>query len=134
MRMKSSVKQKPCLWDALVAAAVLLLALGTFLVFYGGRSGGEALTAVITVDGAEYSSYPLSAVEGEQTVTPEGLPYPMTITLSSRGAQVTYSACPTQDCVHTGEITRSGESIVCLPNRVSVRLVGGKSGIDAAIG
>ena len=35
------------------------------------------------------------------------------------------SDCPTQDCVHTGTITRSGQSIVCLPARVSVVLTGG---------
>ena len=37
---------------------------------------------------------------------------------------VTDSDCPTQDCVHTGVITRAGQSIVCLPAQVVVHLEG----------
>ena len=33
--------------------------------------------------------------------------------------------CPTQDCVHTGWISYTGQTIVCLPNGVEVRLTGG---------
>lgn len=131
--MRSSVKRKPTFWDALVAAAVLLLALAAFLLFYGGRSGGE-LTAVITVDGAEYGRYVLSSIDGELDVSPDGLAYPLTLSLTPEGVWVAQSDCPTQDCVHTGKITRSGESIVCLPNRLTVSLTGGSGGIDAAIG
>ena len=37
---------------------------------------------------------------------------------------VTDSDCPTQDCVHTGAISRAGQSIVCLPAQVVVHLEG----------
>ena len=39
--------------------------------------------------------------------------------------------CPTQDCVHTGTITRTGQSIVCLPARIIIRLEGGTVDKDA---
>ena len=39
--------------------------------------------------------------------------------------------CPTQDCVHTGTITRAGQSIVCLPARIIIRLEGGTVDKDA---
>ena len=41
------------------------------------------------------------------------------------------------DCLHTGAVSRSGQSIVCLPARVIVQLVGGSEadpGVDAVIG
>ena len=47
------------------------------------------------------------------------------------------SDCPTQDCVHTGTISRSGQSIVCLPARIVIQLTGGaadSSGVDIVIG
>ena len=40
------------------------------------------------------------------------------------GIQVSRSDCPTQDCVHTGTISRSGQSIVCLPARIIIQLEG----------
>ena len=53
------------------------------------------------------------------------------------GVRVEESDCPTQDCVHTGTITRAGQSIVCLPARVIIRLEGGtadKHAPDVVIG
>ena len=50
---------------------------------------------------------------------------------------MTTSDCPTQECVHTGKITRSGQSIVCLPARIVVQLEGGAAaddGVDLVIG
>lgn len=35
---------------------------------------------------------------------------------------VTGTHCPDKICEHTGKISHSGQSIVCLPNRVVVRL------------
>ena len=48
-----------------------------------------------------------------------------------QGVRVAVSDCPTQDCVHTGTITRSGQSIVCLPARIIIRLEGGAADPDA---
>lgn len=39
------------------------------------------------------------------------------------------SDCPGTDCVHSGWIHRAGRSIVCLPNRVEIR-VGGATEVD----
>ena len=45
--------------------------------------------------------------------------------------RVAEADCPTQDCVHTGTITRSGQSIVCLPARIVIQLTGGQPDGDA---
>ena len=37
------------------------------------------------------------------------------------------ASCKNQICVHEGKISRSGQSIVCLPNRVSI-VIEGKGG------
>jgi len=44
--------------------------------------------------------------------------------------RVVESDCPTQDCVHTGEIYRAGQSIVCLPARIIIALEGGSASGD----
>ena len=64
-----------------------------------------------------------------------GSGYTLHVVLTAEGVWVERSDCPTQDCVHTGHISRSGQSIVCLPARVVIRLEGGTdSGVDAVIG
>ena len=61
--------------------------------------------------------------------------YRLTILLDRDGARVAASDCPGQDCVHTGTITRAGQSIVCLPEQVVVQLTGGGGGgPDAVLG
>ena len=42
--------------------------------------------------------------------------------------------CPNQLCVQTGKIRYAGQSIVCLPHKLAVRIVGGASGLDAVTG
>ena len=45
------------------------------------------------------------------------------------------ASCPDRDCVHRGPQSRSGASIICLPNRVSVVLSGeaGADEVDAVL-
>lgn len=135
--MKSSPKLRPALWDALVVLAVLALAgVSAFFTWRGGEEAGP-LTAVISVDGAETERIPLPGLEPtERTVTGGG--YTLRVVLTETEVWVEASDCPTQDCVHTGHISRSGQSVVCLPARVIVRLEGGAAaedgGVDAVIG
>lgn len=132
--MKRSPELRPRIWDALVVAVVVVLAIACAAVFWSS-SGEGGLTAVISVDGEEQERVDLSALtEPEERVLQAG-GYTLHLELSPEGACMISSDCPTQDCVHTGTITRSGQSIVCLPARVSVVLVGGTdSGVDAVIG
>ena len=76
---------------------------------------------------------PLSSLTEEKTVTIDGT-YHLTVTLDKTGAAVTESDCPGQDCVHTGRITRAGQSIVCLPEQVVVTLEGKTSSADVVLG
>lgn len=46
------------------------------------------------------------------------------IQLDQSGAAIVESSCPDQTCVHTGKITRAGETTICLPERVSVTIKG----------
>ena len=137
MRMKLSPKLRPNGWDILVAGVVVLLAAVCAALFWTG--GGETgdLIALVSVDGEELEQVSLSALTGpeERTYTHNG--YTLHVTFTADSAQVTVSDCPTQDCVHTGEITRSGQSIVCLPARLIIQLEGGATedgGPDLVIG
>lgn len=134
--MRSSPKLRPGLWDGAVVLAVVLLAVSCALAIWGDRNGGDALTAVISVDGVETQRIALSGLKDtEQVVESNG--YTLHIHLTETEVWVETSNCPTQDCVRTGHISRGGQSIVCLPARVIVALEGGpaaEDGVDAVLG
>ena len=135
MSTKSSIKRSFGFFDALAAAFVLVLAALVTFGFYGQGGSDGPLTATVTLDGETIGVYPLATMGEELLLTPEGLSYPLTIRLTSDGAEVIESTCPTLECQHTGHIHRSGESIICLPNKLVIRLSGGSGeGIDAVIG
>ena len=134
--MKSSPKLRPCLWDGLVVLLVIVLAAVCALAVWSrGNDAGE-LTAVVTVDGTEAERIPLKDFpDRERTYSGNG--YTLHVCLAASqgetglGLYVADADCPTQDCVHTGIITRAGQSIVCLPARIIIRLEGGAVDADA---
>ena len=130
--MKPSLRPKPA--DALVGLAVMLL--GAALIFSAPDSGQSGqLTAVTSIDGQVTESVRLSTLKSSETRTLTANGYTLTLILSPDGAEIAHADCPTQDCVHTGKITRPGQSIVCLPARISVVLEGsGDGGVDAVLG
>ena len=131
--MSTSPKLRPGIWDAPVALTVAVLAVACAWTVWGGQDESGALTAVVSVDGVETER--LALEEAERTIQAGG--YTLRLRLTETEVWVESSDCPTQDCVHTGHISRSGQSIVCLPARVIVRLEGGETvdtGVDAVIG
>ena len=131
MRMKSSPKLRPNGWDGLLAAGVLALAVVCGALFWTGGGETGALTAVVSVDGAETERVPLADLTAPEERTYAHNGYTLHVTFTADSVQVTASDCPTQDCVHTGAITRGGQSIVCLPGRIVIQLEGGAADDDS---
>ena len=120
--------KKKRIWDLLLAAGILLLAGVLFLIF---RTGDNGAWAVVTVDGAEVGRYALS---GEHVVT-IGEEEWNVLQISHGTASVSEANCGDFTCVRTGEISREGETIVCLPHHLIIRIEGGgQMDFDAAVG
>ena len=129
-RSKPDLKPKPM--DALVVIIVVAFAVMTAAFVYG-KNRGETLTATVKHRGRVAAQVALSTLTEEKKITIDGQ-YHLTVTLTKDGVSVTESDCPGQDCVHTGRITRAGQSIVCLPEQVIVTLEGKTSVPDVVLG
>lgn len=122
------------IWDGLVALLVALAAVLCGVTVWSGQEQSDRLTVVITVDGQEVERCALEKFPEWQTYTGNGytlqvgLDYP--IYPDQPCVRVAGSDCPTQDCVHTGEIYRAGQSIVCLPARIIIQLEGAAEASD----
>lgn len=123
-----SLRLKP--GDFVIAALVLALAAAVAVPFL--RGGGGALCAEIYQD--EKLVRRVLLTEGlHETVTIDGS-VRNTIEIDGRSVRFSESTCPDQVCVRTGTLTRAGQTAVCLPNRVIVRLRGGEPEVDAVAG
>lgn len=123
--MRRSPELKPTRWDILVVLAVVLLAVTSALAVWGRSDPADQLTAVVLIDGEEADRIDLQKESGTRSYCAHG--YTLTVDFRPDGApgvRVETSDCPTQDCVHTGTITRAGQSIVCLPARMIIQLEG----------
>ena len=126
MKSAPSPKLRPTFFDAIVVLLVIALALGSAWWFYGGLRRSGPAEYIITHRGEEIARGPLSqpcelAVDGD---------YHLQIVCDGQSIYVHHSDCPTQDCVRTGKATHPGQSIVCLPEQVIVKLVGIKTNED----
>ena len=94
----------------------------------------QGTVAVVEQNGQEVARRELSQLTGPETLFLTGENgVEVTITFTPQGAAVTASTCPDQVCVQTGQLTRAGESAICLPARVTLRLEGGGDSVDATV-
>ena len=115
--------------DVLAIMLVVLLAAGVFLAFLPGRSQ-EAAQAEIYLNGERIETLLLSQ-DRELTINDQ---YSNTITVADGRIAITASDCPGEDCVHSGWISSSGRSIVCLPNGLEIRVVAQTGDVDFVVG
>lgn len=135
MTSRQSPKLKPTPWDAIVAAAVIALGVLVAVTFYGGKSADHVLKCVVSAGSEIVDTIPLQdAADSPIKRTYQGNGYTLHITITGSGVCVSESDCPSQDCVHTGTITRSGQSIVCMPAQIIIHLEGSSDGPDVIVG
>ena len=108
-----------CLLAALVLCGLWLLL----------RQTGASV--VVEQDGRETARYALSE---DRTVKIEGAGGYNLLVIEGGEAWLSEADCPNLLCVKTGKIRYAGQSIVCLPHKLAVRIAGGASGLDAVTG
>ena len=104
-------------------AAVLIFTLATGIWSAGRSQSSGSLTALVRQDGQVVRTIALTGLSEPITFTLDGA-YTNTIRAENGRICVESATCPGQDCVHTGWLTRAGQSAVCLENRVSITLEG----------
>ena len=107
------------------AGLPLLLGLSLLMTACGASSGPR--TAAIVQDGAVIRRVDLDAVtETEDVTVPYGA-HSNTIRIAPGEIRMLSADCPDQICVHQRNISKNGETIICLPNKVVVTVCSGES-------
>ena len=111
--------------DVAVVTFFIVLSLLLFL-FIGKREEGAIVR--VRVDGRDEGTYSLS-VEGTYSLNGGS-----NILVIEGGKAMMYDAdCPDKLCVRQGKIHRSGETITCLPNRLTCTVEEEKGEVDLVL-
>ena len=103
--------------DIIVISLILTVSIAILLVINAIQKPGSI--AVVEIDGVKAGEYSLSKdavyeLNGGTNV----------LVIEDGQAYLNYSDCPDHTCEKTGKIRYVGETIICLPNRVSITIKG----------
>ena len=117
---KKHMKLEFCKNDFLAIGIVAAIAILVSVIFWTSVGAEEGSMLSVYQEGALTKELSLDSdvefvIEGD---------YKNVITIKDGKAAITESDCPGTDCVHSGWIHEAGSSIVCLPNRVELRIEG----------
>lgn len=91
-----------------------------------GDAAGDRLE--ITVDGEIFGTY--SVIEDREIVIHRNN-HENIVTISGGTVKMASSDCRGQDCVRQHSISKTGETIVCLPNRIILEIKGKDAAYDS---
>lgn len=110
--------------DILLISCLLVLSLLILAVVSLNKKEGALIS--VEVDGVTVASYPLS--KDGVFVLNGGT---NTLIIENGTARLVESHCPDRTCEKKGKIRYVGQTVVCLPNRLSVTVVGdARNGVD----
>ena len=103
--------------DIIAVAFFLVLSIAVLLITNFSKTEGAYVQ--VTLDGN---------IVGEYSLTVDGI-YSLnggtnTLTVQSGVAYMSYSNCPDHVCENTGKIQYVGQTIICLPNRLTISIIG----------
>ena len=105
-----------------ITAILVIVAIGAATLFF---LRGEGSTVQVEVDGTVIGIYPLSVDREVEIITGENGEELNLLVIKDGKATVTAATCPDGICAAHRPISREGESIVCLPHKVVVTVIGG---------
>lgn len=114
--------------DIILAVCLIVVGIGMTWFFSTMEKGGQSIC--ITVDGQQYGVYSL---QEDRTIDVKQGKNMNQITIRDGAAAMTDSNCRGQDCIHQGRIQTTAQTIVCLPHKIVVTVIGPDQEYDAVV-
>lgn len=114
------VKRKNLIWAAVFAAVIAACLIFIFLT--GGKSGensaeiyedGKLVKTIADLDPEKEYSFEIKTKNGTNTVSVGG-----------GSIWVSSADCSNQTCVHAGKISLAGQTAICAPHKLVIKVVG----------
>lgn len=116
-----------------ILIAVILIAIAALFGYTKFKDANEeAAVVAVYKDNELYKEIPL---DEEVEFTIKDGEHINKINVHDNGVEVTEANCPDKVCVKTGFITKPSQSIVCIPNKLNIKIIDNNSSdeIDAVV-
>lgn len=107
--------------DFVICAAIIAFACGIWIhlaLMQTDQTYGE-----IWIDGEQYRQIKLND-QTDETIELDGKKGKVVIRAEGKSIWFEDADCPDHTCIKTGKISKVGQSAVCLPNRVMLKITG----------
>lgn len=116
--------------DCVLIVFLLVLSLGSLLFVNLFLFNIDASAVIIEVNGKSYAQYSLKELREPIKIKIDSEYGDNLLLLEQHQVSILQSSCPDKLEVKAGVITRAGQQLVCLPNRLVVRLEGSREDVD----
>lgn len=109
---------------------LFLFGVGIFIFLFSLIFRKDGTNVIISIDGNDIKTFNLS----ENTIYDIKENGCNRLIIKNGYAWIETADCPDELCVNSGKISKSGESIICLPHKLVVRIdnnISDKEGLDA---
>lgn len=107
----------------IIVAAVLVLAAVISYIIVGVMNSDKAGKVEVVIDGRIEYTYPLDK-DGEYVV--ENDEFINVIVVKDTQVSMKEADCPDKLCIKQGTISKNGQSIICLPHKLVVKITSNK--------
>ena len=114
--------------DVVLVVLMVVAAAASMVLVSRANAGEKGSLAVVEVNGKEVMRVALGAGQASRDFTVTGVQGKSTFNVADGKVRMVRSACRDKICVGVGWIDSPGKSIVCLPNRVVIRVTGKRGG------
>lgn len=110
--------------DVVIVVLILVASVVTMVALAQARTGGKGQAAVVEVNGKEVMRVALSESTRKKIITVHGWHGTNTVEFDHGRVRVREATCRDKICIGRGLVGSPGDAIVCLPNRVVIRVTG----------
>ncbi len=126
------MRTRPAVLDFLMIAAVLAVAFWLLLI-PSFAPHGESVTVSVR-RGGETVVFKECPMDAPQSFEVENNGITLTVVIAECAVRVESADCDDLVCVHSGRISKTGQSIICAPAGVIITIGGGESDEDIIAG
>lgn len=121
--------------DLVLVALIIIAAAASAMVVSSARAGEKGSLAIVEVNGREVKRIALGPGQARRTIKIKSGHDCNLVEVDGGRVRVIDADCRDKVCVGMGWAETSGDSIICLPNRVVVRVVGRRAsnGVDTVV-
>lgn len=117
-------------YNKILIGSVLALAVLSYLIFFLVYRESAPLIAQISVNGTTVAQINLNSSRPNRLINISGPLGTSVVEVKPGAIRMKFSPCPDKCCMKTGWIDQPGQVIVCVPNRIIIKIFPDKNSVD----